>query len=157
MQFASWRAGFTSAAVFMFVSNALPALADPSPREPLSGRSWEESRQAAPTARSERDASSTGPNVVRASWYGGGERLNSHTASGERFDPRARTAAHRTLPLGTRARVINLLNGRETLVTINDRGPASWTGRSLDLTRQAAIDLDMIRGGEAHVKMEIVR
>jgi len=157
MQYASWRAGVTPAVIFMLVSTSIPALAKPSVREPALGRNWEETQQAAPSRRRTRIDLYLGAGVVRASWYGGGERLNRHTASGASFDPSARTAAHRTLPLGTKARIVNLLNGRETIVTINDRGPALWTGRSLDLSRQAAVDLDMIHGGEARVKMEIVR
>lgn len=78
-------------------------------------------------------AHSTG--TMYASVYGAGERLNTHTASGERFNPRAHTAAHRTLPLGTRLHVC--YHGC-TVVRINDRGPAKWTGRDLDLSRGAA-------------------
>jgi rare lipoprotein A (peptidoglycan hydrolase) len=61
--------------------------------------------------------------TVRASWYGGGERLNRYTSTGERFNPLARTAAHRTLPFGTRLQVT--YRGRSTIVRINDRGPAA--------------------------------
>src|SRR5262249_40007252 len=57
-----------------------------------------------------------------ASFYGR-EFLNQRTASGERFDPTRLTAAHRTLPFGTRVRVTNLENGRRVVVRINDRGP----------------------------------
>lgn len=90
--------------------------------------------------------------VVRASWYGG-EFANRRTASGERFDPRKLTAAHRTLPLGTRLRVTNLHNGRSTLVTVNDRGP--YVGqRGLDLSYGAAQALDMVRRGVARVRIE---
>jgi len=75
--------------------------------------------------------------TVRASWYGGGghERLSRHTASGERFDPRALTAAHRTLPFGTRVRVCR---AGCVVVRINDRGPFV-RGRSLDLSRAALL------------------
>ena len=59
---------------------------------------------------------------VRASWYGGGhERLNARTASGESFNPRALTCAHRSLPFGTRLRVT--YRGRSIVVRVNDRGP----------------------------------
>jgi rare lipoprotein A len=68
-----------------------------------------------------------------AAWY----QLSGRTANGERFDPDALTAGHRTLPFGARVRVVNLRNGRSVVVRINDRGP--WTpGRIIDLSRGAA-------------------
>lgn len=91
--------------------------------------------------------------MMRASWYGGGERLNKHTASGERFRPMALTAAHRTLPLGSRLRVT--LGDRSVVVRVNDRGPAAWTGRSLDLSRGAARALGFERAGEARVHVAV--
>jgi hypothetical protein len=157
MKYASWRGGVLFAALFMLVSTSVPAFARTFVHEPLSRQNWKVTQQAIPAKGHDRVALHLGDAVVRASWYGGGERLHRHTASGERFDPRARTAAHRTLPLGTKARIVNVSNGRVTLVTINDRGPALWTGRALDLSRQAAIDLGMIHGGEARVAMEILR
>lgn len=71
-----------------------------------------------------------------ASWYGPGfhGRL---TANGERFNQDGLTAAHKSLPFGTRVRVTNLANGRSVVVRINDRGPYV-AGRSLDLARGAA-------------------
>jgi rare lipoprotein A len=91
---------------------------------------------------------------VLASWYGGGERLVTHTASGERFRPGGLTAAHRSLPMGTRIRVTNVTTGRAVVVRINDRGPAAWTGRSLDLSRGAAQAIGM--HGIAHVAMTVL-
>jgi rare lipoprotein A len=82
--------------------------------------------------------------VVRASFYHHGVR----TASGERFDPDGMTAAHRTLPFGTRLRVTNRANGRSVIVRINDRGPFT-RGRSLDLSRGAAKALGMVERGVA--------
>lgn len=71
-----------------------------------------------------------------ASWYG--PRFHGRrTASGERFDMHAMTAAHRSLPFGTRARVRNPANGQEVVVRINDRGPFT-RGRIVDLSRAAA-------------------
>ena len=92
---------------------------------------------------------SSGGNATIASWYGGGEKLAKHTASGEVFMPNGLSAAHRTLPLGTRLNVS--ANGRSVLVRVNDRGPAKWTGRSLDLSRGAARALNMIGKGTARV------
>ena len=71
-----------------------------------------------------------------ASWYGGGERLSSHTASGARFHPGAHTVAHRSLPFGTKLLITH--GGRQAICVVNDRGPAAKTGRSLDLARGCA-------------------
>ena len=95
-----------------------------------------------------------GARFSRASWYGGGERLNRRTASGEIFRPAALTAAHRTLPLGTKVAVS--YGGRTVVVRINDRGPARWTGRDLDLSREAARQLGYISRGEARVTWAVV-
>jgi rare lipoprotein A len=92
--------------------------------------------------------------VVLASFYGGGERLNTHTASGERFRPGGLTAAHRSLPLGTRVQVTNVRTGRSVVVRINDRGPAAKTGRSLDLARGAAQAIGF--RGVGHVAMTVL-
>lgn len=108
------------------------------------------------TPRSDRAEHGRGGTAV-ASWYGGGPRRyepNSHTANGERFNKWDLTAAHRTLPFGTRLLVSH--GGRSVVVRINDRGPATWTGRSLDLSRGAATQLGMIGAGTAHVHYQIV-
>ncbi len=94
-----------------------------------------------------------GATTTRASWYGGGERLSRRTASGEVFHPDAMTAAHRSLPLGTRLLVS--ANGRSIMVRVNDRGPAASTGRSLDLSRGAARALGIIRAGTARVSYRV--
>lgn len=78
------------------------------------------------------------------------------TASGERFDSRRLTAAHRELPLGTRVQVTNLDNDRTVTVRINDRGPYT-PGRIIDLSRAAARRLDMIDQGVAPVALRVVR
>lgn len=77
------------------------------------------------------------------------------TSSGERFDKRAMTAAHRTLPLGTRVRVTNLSNGRSTIVRINDRGPFK-PGRVIDLSEAAAEQISMTGAGLARVSIDVV-
>jgi rare lipoprotein A len=87
-----------------------------------------------------------------ASWYGRGRM----TASGERFDKHAMTAAHRTLPFGTRARVTNKRNGRSVIVRINDRGPFA-RGRIIDVSEGAAGQLGMKRDGVVPVKVERLR
>ena len=89
-----------------------------------------------------------------ASWYGEFHH-GRQTASGEVFDMTGLTAAHRTLPLGTRLRVTNLENGRIVRVRVNDRGPYV-TGRILDLSHEAARLLDMVERGVAPVRLDIV-
>ncbi len=88
-----------------------------------------------------------------ASWYGPGFHLK-RTASGELFDMFGVTAAHRSLPLHTIARVTNLDNGQAILVKINDRGPYVG-GRVIDLSREAARLLDMEEDGLAEVRIEV--
>lgn len=83
--------------------------------------------------------------------YEGGNR----TATGERFNPQGFTAAHRSLPFGTRVRVTNTGNGRSVVVRINDRGPFI-RGRLIDLSVGAARELGMISSGVAAVKIEIL-
>jgi rare lipoprotein A len=77
------------------------------------------------------------------------------TASGERFDQRAYSAAHRTLPFGTMVRVTRVDTGKSVVVTVNDRGPFK-KGRVVDLSRQAARDLDMVEKGLTRVKVEVL-
>jgi rare lipoprotein A len=85
----------------------------------------------------------------KASWYGPGFQ-GKRTASGERFDMNALTAAHRTLPFGSRIRVRNRQNGREVVVRINDRGP--WAAdRIIDVSKAAAAALGLLQAGEAPV------
>jgi rare lipoprotein A len=90
----------------------------------------------------------------RASFYGA-EFVGRRTASGERYDADALTAAHRTLPFGTRVRVTNLQNGRSVEVVINDRGPHR-KGRVIDLSRRAAEALDMVSAGTVRVVVEVL-
>ena len=87
-----------------------------------------------------------------ASFYTEGQQ----TANGERFDPYAMTAAHRTLPFGTRLRVTNIATGRSVTVRVNDRGPYI-KGRVVDVSYSAAIALGMVRSGIASVKLDVVR
>ena len=89
----------------------------------------------------------TGP----ASWYR--PKLQRRTASGEAFDGKALTAAHRSLPFGTIIRVTCLKTGRMVVVRVNDRGPFSH-GRVLDLSAVAAEELGMKQDGEAVVLIE---
>jgi rare lipoprotein A len=77
------------------------------------------------------------------------------TASGGHFDGQSLTAAHRTLPFGTRVRVTNLANGRAVVVTIVDRGPYR-KGRVIDVSRRAAHDLGFERDGTTRVRLEVL-
>jgi rare lipoprotein A len=93
--------------------------------------------------------------VGTASWYGKAH-AGRRTASGERFDPNALTAAHPSLPFGTRVRVKNLDNGRSVVVRVNDRGPFTG-GRVIDLSRAAARALGSAGGGTFEVSVEPLR
>lgn len=96
----------------------------------------------------------TGAQTGMASYYGK-EFNGRRTASGEIYDMYDMTAAHRSLPFGTRVRATNLGNGRSVVVRINDRGP--WArGRILDLSYAAAQKLGMIGPGQARVKIEVL-
>ena len=93
-----------------------------------------------------------GSETGKASYYGD-RHHGQRTASGERFDQNALTAAHRTLPFGTRVRVTNLNNERSVVLRINDRGPFV-RGRVIDVSRAAAVRLDMLRAGVVPVRVE---
>lgn len=87
-----------------------------------------------------------------ASFYTG----SSRTASGERLNPAELTAAHPSLPFGTRVRVTSVDTGRSVVVRVNDRGPFV-KGRALDVSYSAAKQLDMTERGVAKVKMEVLQ
>jgi peptidoglycan lytic transglycosylase len=89
-----------------------------------------------------------------ASWYGPGFH-GRKTASGERFNQYELTAAHKKLPLGTKATVTNLKNGKKIQVEINDRGPYA-RGRIIDLSKAAADRLGMKRAGTTPVRVEVI-
>lgn len=77
------------------------------------------------------------------------------TASGETYDEDALTAAHRTLPFGTRIRVTNTRNGRRIVLRVNDRGPFV-EGRIVDVSARAARELDFVRDGVVPVRLEVL-
>jgi len=92
--------------------------------------------------------------VGHASWYG--KKFHGRkTASGQRYNMYAFTAAHRTLPFGTQVAVTNLANGRTVRVVINDRGPFV-RGRLIDVSRRAAHDLGFLNQGTARVRVRTV-
>ena len=125
--------------------------ASQAPRAAFSSRS-----ASAEPAREKHRASATqgAVEVGRISFYGArfhGQR----TASGERFDQHALTAAHPTLPFGTRLRVTNLANGKSVVVRVNDRGPFT-KNRILDVSRAAAQQLGMIDAGVVRARVEVL-
>lgn len=92
--------------------------------------------------------------IVRASWYG--EPFHGRlTASGERYNMHALTAASPTLPFGTRLRVTSVATGRSTLVTVTDRGPFV-RGRQLDLSYGAALAIGLVEDGVGQVAVEVL-
>lgn len=86
-----------------------------------------------------------------ASWYA----LRSRTASGEMMNPAAMTAAHKTLPLGSKVKVTNLSNNRSVVVRINDRGPFS-RDRMIDLSRAAAEQVGLVASGHGTVRLALI-
>ena len=138
------------------------ARARTSPRRPRANRSAgmkRGSRRAQPAASTSPQAAEPKPDDTieengsaaetgRASWYD----LETPTASGEALDDGELTAAHRSAPFGTRLRVVNLKNGREVVVRVNDRGPFA-KDRIIDLSKAAAMRLGMIADGVADVSV----
>lgn len=93
-------------------------------------------------------------NNVVASYYA--DKFNGRkTANGEIFDMNGYTAAHKDLPFGTQLKVTNLANGKSVVVRVNDRGPFV-AGREIDLSKAAAMKLDMTGAGTANVAIEII-
>jgi rare lipoprotein A len=115
--------------------------------------------QATPAAKDRAAAPTSKPSAEKnhTTYYGSASYYSHHTrtASGERFNPRELTAAHRTLPFGTRVRVTELTTGRSVTVRINDRGPFI-AGRIVDVSKSAAEELGMVGRGIARVKLDVV-
>ena len=91
----------------------------------------------------------------KASWYSIRTNYGTKTASGQRLSNDAATAAHKTLPMGTKVRVTNEANGKSEVVTINDRGPYV-RGRIIDLTIGSAERLGFRQRGVVPVKVEVL-
>jgi rare lipoprotein A len=113
-----------------------------------------EMQEALPPATLPNPAPSTIIETGLASWYGA-KHHGKRTASGEIFDQKKFTAAHRTLPWGSIVKVTNLDNGKSVEVRINDRGPFP-KGRIIDLSRAAARALGMVELGVSPVRMELL-
>ena len=86
------------------------------------------------------------------------DKFQGHvTASGEKYDKGALTAAHRTLPFGTMVKVTNLENNKSVVVRVNDRGPQGGSkAKIIEITSRAAKEIDMIKKGKVQCQMEVV-
>lgn len=91
----------------------------------------------------------------KASWYSIKTNYGTKTASGQKLCNHAPTAAHKTLPMGTKVRVINLANNKSEIVTINDRGPFK-KGRVIDVTIGTAEKLGFVQRGIVPVRVEVL-
>jgi rare lipoprotein A len=91
----------------------------------------------------------------KASWYSVRSNFGTKTASGQRLNNAAATAAHKTLPMGTKVRVTNVANGKAEVVTITDRGPYK-RGRIIDVTIGVAERLGFVSRGVVPVKVEVL-
>jgi rare lipoprotein A len=135
---------------------AAPAMADTDQGDWLSKAFGGSSsaKSSGKTAKSQASITSSGGNSVGggvASYYWQPQKV----ASGGTFNPNALTAAHKTLPFGTRVRVTSTSSGRSVDVVINDRGPFV-KGRVIDLSRRAAQDIGMTGAGLANVRLQVL-
>jgi rare lipoprotein A len=133
-----------------FRSSATRQAAIEQPRRPVATASVV--RRVPAQEASESQGTSAGKSHGIASFYSEG----SKTASGEKFNPNELTAAHPTLPFGTKLRVTNTHTGRSVTVRVNDRGPYV-PGRVVDVSYSAAQELGMVGRGIAPVKLDVVR
>jgi rare lipoprotein A len=117
--------------------------AQPTPSQPL---------PAQPMAKKSSPLEATLPQTGQASWYGA-QHQGKQTASGSIYDQASLTAAHATLPFGSKIKVTNLANGKSVEVEITDRGPFA-ENRIIDLSQAAAKALDIIESGTATVRLE---
>lgn len=127
---------------------------DHAPGAPIPQQQQQQQQQPNPTPDAKQAAVKPKAQKGKASFYGAMFHGRS-TASGERYDQNSLTAAHRTLPMGTRVKVKNLSNGREVVVRINNRGPYV-KGRIIDLSSRAAKDLRMTGAGVVPVEVTVM-
>lgn len=146
---------------FLSANALLIGAAGLGPKVPLTGRQIIAVSLAPPSTNAPESISAQEPETNTdvkqtgiASWYGD-EWQGRVMASGQRFDDKKMTAAHRTLPLNTQVRVTNLETGRSVDVTITDRGPYV-DGRLIDLSKAAAKKLGMVKGGLAPVRITTI-
>ena len=117
----------------------------PAPSQPVPAK---------PTAKKSSPVQATLPQTGQASWYGA-QHQGKQTASGTIYDQAALTAAHRSLPFGSKIKITNLANGKSVEVEITDRGPFA-ENRIIDVSQAAAKALDMIELGTATVRLELL-
>lgn len=147
---------------------SIPAMADGIdlgwPNSAFAGKGSSSSGSEGGSRRSRSSGDGSGPSYLGGGSGGGtsaGSGVASYywqpqqVASGGQFNPNALTAAHKTLPFGTRVRVTNMSNGQSVEVTINDRGPYVG-GRVIDLSRAAAGVIGMQSQGLANVQLEVL-
>jgi rare lipoprotein A len=137
---------------------ALVALTAPSEARPpasfvKSPDAWSALPRAVPTLTELPVTSLPRAELGLASWYG--EESSGLTASGEAFDRKELTAAHRTLPLGSKIEVTNLRNNRSLVLRVNDRGP-NVTGRLVDVSKAAAERLGFMSSGRTAVQVRVL-
>lgn len=157
-----------AAALMLPASASAPALAESGPSKAFTASFTEMARAKAPIFAPaphavditsiepaiEEEPAGTGITGGLASYYG--KRFHGRpTASGERFDMNGLTAAHRSLPFGSKVRVTNPANGKSVTVRINDRGPFHG-GRVIDLSRSAAERLGLIQRGSGNVELALI-
>jgi rare lipoprotein A len=97
----------------------------------------------------------TDKGTMKASWYGPGFH-GKRTANGEIYDQMSFTAAHKSLKFGTLLKITNPKNGKSVIIRINDRGPYI-SGRDLDLSKAAALELGLMRNGVGRMKVEEIK
>lgn len=132
----TWQTGWITAALFCLAATGCTTAPQKQPTQ---------DETAPPVARQQIGSG-------KASYYGD-QHHNKLTASGEPFDQHALTAAHRTLPFGTKVRVVNARNGKTVVVRINDRGPFV-RGRIIDLSKAAFERIASPRSGVVRVRLE---
>lgn len=145
-----------AALLFGALAASTPGLAETAPFEavPFQAGPAEEQAAEAPDQEAPEEAEASVIGTGIASWYGK-EFSGRRTASGERFDPGALTAAHRSLPFGSKVRVTHTRTGESVVVRINDRGPFSH-GRLIDLSQAAAAQLGIVRAGMGEVSLALL-
>jgi rare lipoprotein A len=155
MRPASWARSSWFATVLL-IAGCAPSNEMHPPREPVLATHANGKDSSTDIKRDESPTGSKPDQVGIASWYGRAF-AGKKTSSGERFDPRLFTAAHKQLPFGTWVEVRRIDTGRTVRVRINDRGPnGSAKARIIDLSQRAAEDLDIVREGVVRVEIRVV-
>src|SRR5262245_23817169 len=107
-----------------------------------------------PLRAAEKEPSSSGTETGVAACYS--RRLNGHrTSSGQRYDPKALTASHSTIPVGSHVKVTNVENGKSVVVLVNDHMSGHRRKVIMDISQGACKELEFGKGGEAKVKLEV--